>query len=57
MPHDPRRVVIVTDAERLMFPAVPDGYRGLPKSHTACRNFQWGVAAYVAHLYGALPTF
>jgi hypothetical protein len=36
--------VILTDAEALPIPALPEGYRDLPRSFTTCRNYQFGVA-------------
>lgn len=41
-----RQTLIVEDARLLTIPALPDKWRGLPKSFTTCRNFRWAVATF-----------
>jgi hypothetical protein len=35
--------ISVTDAREIPIPPLPDGFAGLPKSFTTCRNFQFAV--------------
>lgn len=35
--------VTVTGAEALPIPDLPDDFEGLPRKHTRCKNFQFGV--------------
>jgi hypothetical protein len=37
-------IVRFYNARQLDIPALPDGWRGLPKAFTTCRNFQFAVA-------------
>ncbi len=38
--------VVVTGAERMDIPSLPDGWNGLSKAFTTCRNYQFGVRYY-----------
>jgi hypothetical protein len=38
--------VSVQGLEAVPIPTLPDGFQGLAKAYTTCRNFQFGVASY-----------
>lgn len=38
--------VVARDAELVEIPPLPDGWNGLPLSHTRCRNFRFAVGAF-----------
>lgn len=40
------RELVVTNARAIDIPALPDGFGGLNKRFTTCRNFQFGVKTY-----------
>jgi hypothetical protein len=42
-------VVTIDDAEELPIPPLADGFRGLPRAFTTCRNYQFGVAYLEPH--------
>jgi hypothetical protein len=46
-------VVTIEDAEELPIPGLADGFRGLPRAFTSCRNYQFGVAYLEPHQQSA----